>query len=211
MARKKSGREKIIDAAERLFAEKGFRAVIVRAITKAAGVNVASVNYHFGSKENLYLQVIREKIVPRAVKVREHFENLLKQGGNSTLESIIRSLCLSFLKGPISGRVRLTHQQFMAREIAHPTRGFRIIADEVVRPLLTLLVENLKPHLPDGIGDTEVTFFAMSVFAQVHHFSFTRHLTSQVVGQEFDDEFIDFVVEHIVNFSTGRYLRRDGE
>ncbi len=43
----------VLATAERLFAEQGLRAVSVRDITAAAGVNLASVNYHFGSKDAL--------------------------------------------------------------------------------------------------------------------------------------------------------------
>ncbi len=44
---------RILDQAERLFAEQGFNETSLRAITSAAEVNIASVNYHFGSKKNL--------------------------------------------------------------------------------------------------------------------------------------------------------------
>src|SRR5665213_2308128 len=55
----------ILNAAERCFAEDGFDGVSLRAITEAAGVDLALVNYHFGSKENLLREVIgrRAKIV----------------------------------------------------------------------------------------------------------------------------------------------------
>jgi AcrR family transcriptional regulator len=56
---------RILDAAEELFAEKGVAATSVRNITEKAGVNVAAVNYHFDSKENL----IRSVIDRRAVKL----------------------------------------------------------------------------------------------------------------------------------------------
>ena len=44
-------RARLLEAAERLFAERGFRATSVRALTSEARCNVASVNYHFGGKE----------------------------------------------------------------------------------------------------------------------------------------------------------------
>src|SRR3989449_4623710 len=55
-------RERLLDAAERLFAERGFRAVSVRVITSHAGCNVAAVNYYFGGKENLYREMFRRRL-----------------------------------------------------------------------------------------------------------------------------------------------------
>ena len=57
-------RTRILDAAEALFAERGFESVSLRHITAAADVNLASVNYHFGSKEALIDEVIARRIQP---------------------------------------------------------------------------------------------------------------------------------------------------
>ena len=58
-----STRDRILDAAEELFAEQGF-ATSLRAITASAGVNLASVNYHFGSKEALIREVFHRRLGP---------------------------------------------------------------------------------------------------------------------------------------------------
>ena len=57
----RSTRERILDAAERLFAAQGFHAVSVRDITAAAGVDVALVNYHFGGKLALFEDVFMRR------------------------------------------------------------------------------------------------------------------------------------------------------
>jgi AcrR family transcriptional regulator len=57
-------RTKILDTAERLFAERGFAATSMRTITAEAGVNLASVNYHFGSKDALLFEVLGRRIRP---------------------------------------------------------------------------------------------------------------------------------------------------
>jgi AcrR family transcriptional regulator len=57
-------RDRILDVSERLFAEFGFNGTSLRAITEAAGVNLAAVNYHFGDKETLYATVIRRRVLP---------------------------------------------------------------------------------------------------------------------------------------------------
>jgi AcrR family transcriptional regulator len=55
---------KILDTAEELFMEHGFEATSLRQITAAAGVNIAAVNYHFGSKEELFQTVLTRRLDP---------------------------------------------------------------------------------------------------------------------------------------------------
>jgi len=57
-------RTQLLDAAERLFAERGFRGTSIRAITDLAGANLAAVGYHFGSKAELLAAVARRVIEP---------------------------------------------------------------------------------------------------------------------------------------------------
>src|SRR5207247_5047290 len=55
-------RERLLRAAERLFADRGFKDVTVRDICRAARANVAAVNYHFGDKLGLYREVMQTAI-----------------------------------------------------------------------------------------------------------------------------------------------------
>src|SRR5215475_3768724 len=57
-------KDRILDAAEALFMEHGFEATSLRAITAAAGVNLAAVNYHFGSKQELFQAVLTRRLDP---------------------------------------------------------------------------------------------------------------------------------------------------
>jgi AcrR family transcriptional regulator len=57
-----STKERILDAAETLFAQYGFGGTSLRQVTTQADVNIAAVNYHFGSKENLVNEVFRRRM-----------------------------------------------------------------------------------------------------------------------------------------------------
>ena len=57
-------KERILDAAETLFMEHGYEATSLRALTAAAGVNLAAVNYHFGTKEELFQAVLTRRLDP---------------------------------------------------------------------------------------------------------------------------------------------------
>lgn len=61
---RRSAREALLDAAERLFAERGAAEASVRAITAAAGVNVAAVSYYFGSREALVEALLARRLEP---------------------------------------------------------------------------------------------------------------------------------------------------
>ena len=61
-------KQKILEAAEVLFAKKGFDTVSLRNITETAGVNLAAVNYHYGSKEELIFAVLEDRILPLNVE-----------------------------------------------------------------------------------------------------------------------------------------------
>ena len=59
-AKEKDTKEKILEVANDLFAEKGFNGTSIRDIAKVADVNLSAVNYHFSNKENLYCQVFQQ-------------------------------------------------------------------------------------------------------------------------------------------------------
>src|SRR4029453_18114729 len=70
-------KERILDTAESLFMEHGFEATSLRAITATAAVNLAAVNYHFGSKEELFQAVLTRRLDPmnqRRVALLDRFE-----------------------------------------------------------------------------------------------------------------------------------------
>lgn len=85
-------RDRILDVAERLFAEQGLGQTSLRAITAAAGVNLASVHYHFGSKEALVHAIFDRRLKPMNEERLRRLEELERlHGKNVSLEQLIEA------------------------------------------------------------------------------------------------------------------------
>ncbi|HTB62983.1 MAG TPA: TetR/AcrR family transcriptional regulator [Opitutales bacterium] len=93
-------RERLIRAAERCFTEHGFDGASLRQITKMAGVNLASVNYHFSSKRELWLEVMQRRLVPlnaERVRLLETARAALPAGKPVPVEQICDAMLLPLL------------------------------------------------------------------------------------------------------------------
>lgn len=87
--------ERILDAAERLFARQGVGATSLRAITADAGVNTAAIHYHFGSKEALVEAVLVRRIAPLNQERLKQIERLEAAAGEGPVPP--RALLAAFL------------------------------------------------------------------------------------------------------------------
>lgn len=81
-----STKDKILDAAEKLFARDGFDATSLRAITSEAEVNLAAVNYHFKSKDALILEVFGRHLLPVAERRKALLNAYLARAGKRKLK-----------------------------------------------------------------------------------------------------------------------------
>lgn len=83
-----STKDRILGAAEVLFAQRGFDGASLRQLTTAAGVNLAAVNYHFGSKEKLVEQVFRRRLDALNARRMEALATL-EGRADTTLEDVL--------------------------------------------------------------------------------------------------------------------------
>ena len=87
-----STKDKLLNSAEVLFAEQGFSETSLRLITTVADVNLAAVNYHFGSKKELIQSVIDRFFMAFTEHLEKEFEQLIRKNGDLTTEVILKSL-----------------------------------------------------------------------------------------------------------------------
>src|ERR1700678_1297967 len=126
---------KILDAAEKLFGEKGFDGTSLRDITTEADVNLAAVNYHFQSKESLIEAVIMRTAGPVNDK---RIAMLEAAGPNPTIEHLLEAFV-----GPVLEQDYEPMAPLMARVLSSP---------DVMKRMLKQHMETLSRRFAEGIG-----------------------------------------------------------
>ena len=93
-------KSRILDAAELLFMEHGFEATSLRQLTAAAGVNLAAVNYHFGSKEELFQAVLTRRLDPMNQERIDLLARYEREAGSKplTCEKILSAMLIPALR-----------------------------------------------------------------------------------------------------------------
>ena len=98
MTASKSTVQRILDTAVELFAEKGFEHASVRDITQAAGVNLAAINYHFGSRDELIHAVAERYLTPLCRDMERQLDDYEASSTELSLEDLLELMIRSMLK-----------------------------------------------------------------------------------------------------------------
>lgn len=153
-----STRERLLDTAERLFAEHGFAATSLRTLTDAASANVAAVNYHFGSKEGLFRAVVERAMASVNDERLRLLEELRASGHEPTVEELVRAFVTtgasivdrSGERGPAIAR-------FLGRVMSDADPAIRRLFGTEVAPVEGQYLDALQAALPQLPRD-EVAF-----------------------------------------------------
>jgi AcrR family transcriptional regulator len=150
MSRQKT-KEKLLDAAELLFAREGYHSTSLRALTAEAGVNLAAVNYHFGGKEALVGAVFERRLKPLN-KIRMEQLQALREGagdrGTPAAEEILRAFIEPIVEYRSSGPGARDFSTLIGRAMAEPDSTARTIFMEQMKPVFLLAFELLCQSLP---------------------------------------------------------------
>lgn len=119
-----STRQRILGAAEALFAERGFAAASLRQVTAAAKVNLAAVNYHFGSKDNLIEEVFRRRLDELSDRRLERLAELVKSDA-PTLEGLLDAFITPALELSLDREGGSVFMRVLARAFAEHNSNLR--------------------------------------------------------------------------------------
>jgi AcrR family transcriptional regulator len=146
--------ERILDAAEQLFAEKGFAETSLRLITSKAGVNLAAVNYHFGSKKALIQAVFSRFLGPFCVSLEKELDRRQAKpdAPRATLEELLELLVVQAMAvKPRSGNDLSIFMRLLGLAFSQSQGHLRKYLEEVYGKVFRrymLLVHESAPRLP---------------------------------------------------------------
>jgi len=143
-------KERLLDAGERLFADGGLDGVSVRAIAAAAGVDLAMINYHFGSKEGLYRAVFHRRAGPlNALRLETLDHVLVASNGSPDVELVVFASVEPYLRlrnSPTLGG--LPFSRLLVREAIDPMERERGILRENFDEVASRIVDAMSRALP---------------------------------------------------------------
>jgi AcrR family transcriptional regulator len=149
---------RILDAAENLFAANGFGAISLRAIIKEAGVNTASVHYHFGSKEGLIEAVLERRVAP-INKIRLDLLETIESRcptGPLPLRNVVEAFLAPVIhihRGAVAERRLLS--RLLGRAITEPNHNvkesMRTVMGEIFQRFSAAFIRALPDLSPDEV------------------------------------------------------------
>jgi AcrR family transcriptional regulator len=197
-------RERILKAAERLFAERGYDATSIRAIVAKARVNQAAINYHFDGKDGLYREVLRTAFRALTEQQLEHADEMKAMSREAALVEFIRRQLR-----PLLGRDEYSrHMRILNWETVRPTAVFRKLLSEEAAPFMGLAVELVRRFQPEADQRTLVAA-AVWLLGQCSVFLRNREqLADPPLGLALDEDAVEWLAQLVSRWATGGLGRR---
>ncbi len=142
----------MLDAAEKLFAHEGYHGTSVRAITNEAGAHLASINYHFGSKEDLLKEVLERRLVPINQERLKMLEVALREAAQEGHPPAILEIVKAFAE-PLFTRAQrsdsmVTFSNIVQISLARHDSTVGALFLGIMRPVLIAFIEAIGQALP---------------------------------------------------------------
>jgi AcrR family transcriptional regulator len=195
-------KKRLLDTAERLFAERGFALASVREITAAAACNIAAVNYYFKGKDGLYQEVFRRRLAAlrenRIASIRRAVESTDRA---TSLEAVLRAFTDAFVEPFVAHGDARHLLALISREMVEPHLPREMFRKELAEPVRQVTREALARVVP-GISDHDAELCTQSLVAQLTHV-LTMHRMLDDTGQAGPPRaWLDEITAHIVRFSA---------
>ncbi len=190
-------RQRLLDAAIRLFSEHGFEKVTVRDICTEANANIAAVNYYFRDKLGLYKEVV-------AMAADDMDKTKVKAMGTAegSPEERLRTYIRGFLHRLLGCEERSWTEMLMQHEFKDPTPAFDLIVHKGIVPHALRLCQLMGEVMDLPPSDARVQFCASMIQGQCLFFRTAMPVNARIIpGFKYTPESIDQLARRIADFS----------
>lgn len=194
----------ILDTAERLFADHGFGHVSLRRVIAAAGVNLASVHYHFGSKKALFEAILARRIGPLNEERLDLLDDLLSRAGSKPppLPSLLKALVgppLRLSRDRKNGGERF--MKLLGRTFTDPNEELQDMLFAQFKPVAEKFLPQLRGALPQLPAEDFFWRLNFTIGAMAHTMAHTRHLQF-MAGDLCDPDDTEGIIERFVAYAA---------
>lgn len=194
--KKDSSRDRLLDAAEWLFAEIGYAGVAVREIAGRADVNLGSIPYYFGTKENLLKEVLLRRVMPLRQERRERLDAVLKDSAKPKVEDILRAILEPAFR---QSREHDVYRKLAGRLATDPTPEVRKVMDELFSPKTLVFPKALRAACPQ-LESEEFNWRLMCVYGAMFYVQADTGRMQTVAGPGFDTSNPDRALKYVIPF-----------
>ena len=199
-------KEKILQTAYRLFGERSLEDVSVRELAKEANVNISSINYYYGSKEELYLAVVNsitEMMAQKATEFTNAFHAAQKDAVATDAFYIYwLNYLLEMIARLIIGRLKENNylHRIIIREQMTPSKGFELLYQKGLEPVLTILDDLIARISNQAVNSPEVRARTHTLLGQIVIFSVQQITITQRMPflEETQGENMDIIIRTIL-------------
>lgn len=189
----------ILEAAGEVFAEKGFKDATVREICGRAAVNLAAINYHFGDKEHLYLESVKNarRLIEQDVPMPEWSET-------TTPDEKLESFVFTLVRRLFNPRSPAWQYRLILREIMEPSKACEEMVHESFAPIMDRLRQIINEMTGDSLEQHQLQQLCFSVIGQCVYYRANERVVGMVVSPSEREKYYrpDSLAAHIAKFST---------
>ncbi len=186
MSSERDTRQRLLEAAGELFSRKGFDGTTTKEICERAGVNIASVNYYFGSKENLYVEAVKAAM-PSTI----HTISKLQWPEGTPAEQKLRDYIHEMVRHIVGQDVPPWKQRLVMREMASPRPACEAYFRRHVQVNFSKLLEIVDELVPPTTPLHRKYQFALSVVGQCIHYRVASRIIRSLVPHELFRTYFD--------------------
>jgi AcrR family transcriptional regulator len=197
-------RQRLLEAAGEIFAQRGFKAATIHEISQRANANIAAVNYHFRDKETLYREVFRYAMEQSRQRYLSYPIDTREKRPAQRLRLELRR----YLKVMFTVDREPWQAMIFFREMLEPTDVFESLVNEQMRPFQEMMESMVREIAGPQIEERVVRFSALATISLCSYFHTTRNYLKKLYphesfGADSTDELGDLITTFVIGGVRG--------